>query len=258
LSYYVGSVPSNFSLSKSEVESAIDSALKAWAAVVDIDFAKTAQPGQARSLDFTFSAIDGAGGTLAQAYFPSDVNWNTRAGDVQFDVAEPYEIGNSKGAAAFDFLWVAVHEIGHALGLDHNSVASSVLAPSVSATQYFVSLGNEEISDIRSMYASTPGSVNGSTASVPDTPTMPKPPATSNNSGTTGSVPRQDSDSRCPGNGDPTVDSATRHHRNTRTGTNKSPDRGDSNRSEFRFAEWWSRGTFRNSLRSVYRSVRWS
>lgn len=159
LTYYIEAVPSTFSLSASQVQSAIDSALRVWASAASIRFVQTTVPGLDNSIDIRFSRIDGAGGALAQAYFPKDVNTGRLAGDVQFDVADSFEVGNSRGNAAFDFVWVAVHELGHALGLDHSSVPGSVMLPTVDANQAFSTLGASDIRAIDALYASSPGSV---------------------------------------------------------------------------------------------------
>jgi hypothetical protein len=141
-------------MSQTSVVSAIEKALRAWSSVVQVDFTRTSKAGLNNSLDFTFKTIDGAGGILGQGYFPKDVNPAKVAGDVQFDSAEKWEIGNAKGAAAIDFTIVAVHEIGHALCLQHSSVRSAIMYPSVSATQQFVALATNDISAIRKLYAS--------------------------------------------------------------------------------------------------------
>ena len=72
LTYYVGTAPQE--LGQAAFESAIETALKAWSDVLDVDFTQTNQPNLRDSIDFNFTRIDGAGGTLAQAYLPDDVN----------------------------------------------------------------------------------------------------------------------------------------------------------------------------------------
>lgn len=151
LSYYLGAVPSY--LDQTQVEAAIERALNAWSDIVDIRFTRAKVAGSLDSLDFSFRTLDGPGGTLAQAYFPDDVNPGRIAGDVQFDLAERWEIGNALGGAAFDLVAVAVHEIGHALGLDHLLQPDSVLAPSISANEKFDGLMEVDRSAIRALYA---------------------------------------------------------------------------------------------------------
>ncbi len=151
LSYHIGQAPSG--LSQGQYEQAIESALEAWSDVVDVTFTRTEVPNQRDAIDFRVRPIDGAGGTLAQAYLPDDVNPARIAGDVEFDAAETWEIGNDLGNRAFDLLHVAVHEIGHALGIEHLDHHDSVLAPFVNAAQSFTALSAHDIDAALALYA---------------------------------------------------------------------------------------------------------
>lgn len=154
LTYYLGDVPSAFSLSTADVQVAITQAFDVWAAVIDVSFTQTTSPELFDSIDITFDNIDGTGSTLAFAYYPDDVNSNPLAGDIQFDTSENWEIGNDQGSAAFDFLLVAVHEVGHAIGIDHSDYSNSVMFPSSGALDSFTSLSDEDIAAARLIYAS--------------------------------------------------------------------------------------------------------
>jgi hypothetical protein len=159
LTYFIANAPS--SLSMPAVRTAIQTALHAWSAVASITFTPTSVPNQPDSIDISFGRIDGRNRTLAYAYFPDDVNPSRLAGDIKFDSAERWEVGNGQGGGAVDLVLTAVHEIGHALGLEHSRAAGSVMRPAISPSQRFNGLGAADKAAILSLYApaeSTPAS----------------------------------------------------------------------------------------------------
>ncbi|KAL2252441.1 metalloendoproteinase 2-MMP-like [Sesamum indicum] len=88
------------------------------------------------------SPFDGPGGTIAHAFAPSD-------GRFHYDSDEAWSM--SPVGNAFHLETVALHEIGHLLGLGHSSVADAIMYPSISrgATK---NLHADDIQGIKALY----------------------------------------------------------------------------------------------------------
>ncbi|KAK7844132.1 metalloendoproteinase 2-MMP [Quercus suber] len=107
-----------------EAMSPVAKAFETWAANTHFRFSR-AQDHTNADIKVSFHrrdhgdghAFDGAGGILAHAWAPTD-------GRLHYDADEQWSVGASPGA--FDLETVALHEIGHLLGLDHSSVEGAI------------------------------------------------------------------------------------------------------------------------------------
>ncbi|XP_055375270.1 matrix metalloproteinase-2-like [Condylostylus longicornis] len=71
--------------------------------------------------------FDGPGNILAHAFYPYEMQ--SYGGDIHFDNDENWKENSTNLSEGVDFFSVALHELGHSLGLAHSHVYSSIMFP---------------------------------------------------------------------------------------------------------------------------------
>jgi hypothetical protein len=154
-------------LPPAQTEAAIQQAMSHWAQVAQVTWVQTATPTAAQTVNIMFASydhgdgypFDGPGGILAHTFYPAPPNPEPIAGDVHFDNSESWQIGTGT-----DVFSVALHELGHSLGLGHSDDPSDVMYPYYKLVS---TLNTGDIAAVQSLYAAGPAI----TAPAPPTPT---------------------------------------------------------------------------------------
>lgn len=103
------------------------------------------QQGDSRFGDIRIGGIAQGSGTLAVAYAPPPFNGGTLASDIIFNSSSTWNINSN-----YDVRSVAVHEFGHALGLDHSMVSSAAMYAYYNGMKQMPV--TDDINGIRSIY----------------------------------------------------------------------------------------------------------
>jgi len=160
--YFFGTMTTDNGLMESSIHSAFLIAFDAWSDATNgnLTFTETSLARQFDSIDISFANVahgdnnDFDPGTLAHAYFPDDINSDIIAGDLHMnDENFSWEIGNTQGSSAYDITRIAVHEIGHSIGLGHTTSGSGyIMDPTISSSGIFSALSTEDVNAVCSLY----------------------------------------------------------------------------------------------------------
>ena len=161
------------SISQAEMQS-INAAFAEWSEVANIQFQQVASTAES-DIDFANSALDGAGNVLGVTGF-SYTGGQLQSADIKFDSGD-----NLSGS---DFSLVAIHEIGHAIGLGHFNDDPAVM--NSTANFDLTGLAQSDIDGIVALYGANttdmsdagtgitpPDTATPDTGATPDTPTTP-------------------------------------------------------------------------------------
>ncbi len=144
---------------------AIREAFNAWEAVANIDFVEVSDSASV-DIRLGFDNIDGKSGTLAQAFF-SFVGATIVSSTIGFDAAENFVIGDGNvGTGNVNFKTVAIHEIGHAIGISHSSISPAIMQAFIDPDVN--SLQSDDIAAARFLYGAA---VNAPTTTTTSTNT---------------------------------------------------------------------------------------
>ena len=132
------------------VESEVIRAMAEWSKVARVQFSPAVSAAALRTISIKFAAgdhgdgypFDGPNGVLAHTFYPS--NPEPMAGDLHMDGAEGWHAGTN-----IDVYTVALHELGHALGLGHTDQPGAIMYPYY---RYPSQIGIDDIAGVQALY----------------------------------------------------------------------------------------------------------
>lgn len=182
-------------ISTAQMKAAVEESFKLWSRYAPLKFVEVQDVGpksrtkpNAADIRIGHEDLGGKGGTLGRARLSYDGELATT---VSFDNRDSWAIDGTRTQS--DFLFVAAHEIGHALGLRHEVTNNAIMQPS--SSDVYAGLGSaflyaDDINGIRELYGQGQGGLVSGGGNTPP-PVSPKPPSPKpkpNNSGSNAAV----------------------------------------------------------------------
>jgi hypothetical protein len=173
----IGGVPSTLNqamaargISTASWQAAFQKAAAFWESVANVNLVQVPDGGQAfgtagdqqgdpRFGDIRIGGAPDKSGNLASAFLPPAYNGGTVAGDIVFNTNAAWQVNND-----YDVLTVAIHEIGHALGMDHSSITAADMYAYYNGVKQ--ALTSDDIAGIQSIYGPRPQDSNNTTSTA--------------------------------------------------------------------------------------------
>jgi Matrixin len=162
--YYFQNVTPDLSLTVAKER--IRSAFNLWQNAARIYFIEVCSAADADIVIFFASGVhgdafpfDGPNLVLAHAFFPPP-NSGALAGDIHFDEAETWtNLTRSDPFQPVDLFTIALHEIGHSIGLNHTNVGGAIMEAFYTGTRS--QLASDDIDGAKSIYGAKIEMING-------------------------------------------------------------------------------------------------
>jgi hypothetical protein len=167
-------------LSYAQIRASVQEALGQWARYAPLKFVEVADAGPDFTTGLSYNGTgdpmirigakpqDGQYGVLAYTYYPGG---DGLGGDMVLDSDEVW--GTSPGTGRIDFLQVVEHELGHALGMAHETTNTAIMNPVYAP--HFSGPGTaflypDDIAGIQALYGAGTGSVTPVGGTAPGKP----------------------------------------------------------------------------------------
>jgi len=133
--------------SRQDLRTVFSNAINLWTKAVNLNVRES--NGNRADISVHFNSQDGPGQTLGYAYFPT-------LGSIYFDRDENWSLSSQRGRINFN--WVATHELGHALGLNHINDPQSIMNPYYQDVELKLSRNDQR--QINELYGGRGGNVD--------------------------------------------------------------------------------------------------
>lgn len=161
----VGIFQFDSTISNPTYQGLVRTALQAWENVANIDFVEVVDSATTQ-LRFGFDAIDGPQGTAGESssrgssdqfFDPNNERFSITTSEIRFDPAD-----SGTPADPGSFFGIALHEIGHSIGLGHTNDTSTIMFPTITS---LMTLGAGDINGAQAIYGAA---VNPNPDPVPE------------------------------------------------------------------------------------------